>query len=140
MRARLLSKALRGLTVSGLLALGLFGSACRASAKSSVNSVFFAHFTWGSQSNGFWTTSDTYTNGTVANLSAMLQLFAPDGAQNLPACEVDFTNGPTLHLIPCNNIPVTLPANQLSSLGLKIKGEPGWQCRPGGLGLPSPGR
>src|SRR5215510_14052126 len=100
MRARLLSKALRGLTVSGLLALGLFGSASRASAQSSVTWVFFAHFAWGSQSNGFWTTSDTYTNGTVANLSAMLQLFAPDGTQNLPACEVDFTNGPKLHLNP----------------------------------------
>ena len=131
MRPRLLSKALRKLAVCGLLALGLSLAASRASAQSTLNSVFFAHFAWGGQINGFWTTSDNYTNGTTANLSAMLQLFAPDGTQNLPACEVDFTNGTTLHLNPCNNIPVALPANQFSSLGLKIKGEPGVSLQTG---------
>ncbi len=131
MRPRLLSKALRKLTVSGLLALGLLLSGAASAGAQSIT-VYFPHFAYGSQPNGSWTTTDYYTNGTGApNVSGMLQLFAPGGTQNLAACEVDFTNGTVLHLSPCSNIPIALSQNPLSSLGLKIKGEAGVQLQSG---------
>lgn len=69
MRPRLLSKALRKLTVSGLLALGiLLGAAGSARAQSIA--VFLVHFGWGGQTHGFWTTTDYYTNGTGLRMSA----------------------------------------------------------------------
>lgn len=131
MKARLFSKDLRERFVSGLLALGLVLSAARGASAQSVV-VHYAHFAYGAQTNGYWTTTDNYTNGTgAAGVSGNLELFTPSGTQNSGACEVDFSNGTVQHLNPCNNIPITLGATPLSALGLTIKGEAGVSVQSG---------